>query len=379
MKIVWLSDFDMRGSGYFNISVPLCSELVAIGHEIKAIGLGYLGTEHNYPISIIPCQTLGMALQQIELLYNMWKFDILVVALDIAWQEDLVAQMQNRPFKYVGIMPIEAPPLCMTWAISLMGMDKAFIISRFGLEEAQKAGVYISDYLHVGLELDKYIHPSPQEKVAYRNLFGIDKDEFVILTVADNQERKNLSAAIMAYKKFLDIHPNSRYVLVTRVNQKVGWKIDDIASEYGILQKLIKIERGIPQDDLIRIYSIADAFLLTSKAEGLGMPMLEAMAMGIPCIGTDCTAIHEHLQDGRGILIDPIYNYRDPFGNGYRYFVDTDKVVAGLKFILDDDESIEKIVKRAMDYVSDRTWDSAVEKLDRCFTEITRNDNNEQK
>ena len=52
MRIAWLSDLDLSGSGYKNISIPVCSGLVERGHEVMAIGLGYKNEEHPFPFPL---------------------------------------------------------------------------------------------------------------------------------------------------------------------------------------------------------------------------------------------------------------------------------------------------------------------------------------
>ena len=120
MKIAWLSDLDMIGSGYFNISVPLCEGLIAKGHDVKAVGLGYKGNEHPYNFGIIPAENVKIALAVLQNLYQLWHFDVFVVALDITIQEAILRTISNRQFGYIGILPIEADPLCMSWAMALM-------------------------------------------------------------------------------------------------------------------------------------------------------------------------------------------------------------------------------------------------------------------
>ena len=123
MKIAFITDMDLRGSGYLNLSAPLCNGLVERGHEIKVAGLGYLGQEHWHKFSIIPAQNLQEAHAIILNLNNMWKFDVLIVALDIPLHERFLQLFKGRQFKYIGIMPIEADPLCFSWAMVLMEMD----------------------------------------------------------------------------------------------------------------------------------------------------------------------------------------------------------------------------------------------------------------
>jgi glycosyltransferase involved in cell wall biosynthesis len=106
---------------------------------------------------------------------------------------------------------------------------------------------------------------------------------------------------------------------------------------------------------------MSDAFLLTSKAEGLGLPILEAMAVGLPCVGTNCTGIRESLLENRGYLIDADYVHVDPFGNGHRYFPSRKHGVELLEKIYRGDLPD---VKKAREYVENRDWNKAVDQLD---------------
>lgn len=366
MKIVWLTDADTKGSGYRNLSVPLCEGLVNKGHEVKVLGLGYRGEEHHFNFSLIPAANFQEVFAMIQNLWNMWQFDVLIVALDIPLQEQVLRQLQNRPFKYVGIMPIEADPLCASWAMVLMWMDKALIISKFGTEEAEKAGVASAEYIEVGIDTSIWRFPTPDERKRVRKaLFGADDDTFVILTVADNQERKNLSAGMEIFKMFNEKVPNSRYALVTREFNMVGWKLRDYAQELGISKDLLIFERGMDFKQLWSIYAGADVFLLPSKAEGLGLPLLEAMSIGIPCVATNATGMKELLSDDRGWLVEPEYLHRDPFGVGRRYWINKEKAVQDLIVIYGTSKDIiQNYNDKAREFVAKRNWQIGIDKLD---------------
>lgn len=370
LRIAWLSDFDLNGSGYFNISVPLCNGLIDKGHEVKAIGLGYRGNEHWNKFGIIPAGGIKEALAILQNLSLLWKFDVMVVALDITIQEAILRTITaGRNFGYVGVMPIEADPLGMTWAMVLMQMDKVFIISQFGTDEAKKMNIE-AEHLQIGVDTEKWKVPTTEERKSLRKSYGIEQDAFVVLTVADNQERKNLSRSMQIFAGFSKKVPNSKYILVTRENAMVGWKLRDLAQLMRINNKFNIYERGISFDELWALYAIADAFLLTSKAEGLGMPLLEAMSCGIPCLATNCTGMAEVLADSRGILIDhehqkqPELIYIDPFGNGHRYFADLKDGIKKL-FKLYSGEYPD-VKKKAREYVESRNWNITIEQMEKA-------------
>ena len=306
---------------------------------------------------------------------------MLVVALDIPIQERIInaPYLKDRKLKYVGLFPVEADPLCFSWAMILMQMDKSLVISEFGTEEARKVGVE-SDYVQVGLDIEAWKRATPEEKSKLRSSFGFDDDTFVVLTVADNQERKNLVAAMDMFAEFAKDKENVHYVMVTREHNQVGWKLRDYAQEIGISEKLMIFERGMSHKDLWVTYAISDVFLLTSKAEGLGMPLLEAMAVGIPCIATNCTGMKELLSDGRGFLLDYEFTHRDCFGNGLRYWVDMNKGIERLQLIYDAQgtDALKSVIYDARKYVENRNWSIAIDQVESVLLEtINEKDNSE--
>lgn len=370
MKIAVITDMDIKGSGYKNLSVPLLEGLAKNGHEIKVAGLSYKGEEHWWDFSVIPAANIGDAIAIIKNLDILWDIDVLLVLLDIPIQESLLANFAERDFKYVGVFPVEAGPLCMTWAMVISQMDKALVISEFGTEEVRKTGI-AAEHIQIGIDTDMWKAPTDEEKLSLRESFGLDEDTFVILTVADNQERKNLSRSMEIVSDYIHEFPDRKvqYILVTREHFWGGWKIQDYAQTLGISGNMIVVERGVPFDKLWGLYAMADAFLLTSKAEGLGMPILEAMAMKVPVVCTNATAMRELMGDGeRGYPIDyfdvPEFDpYIDPFGNAYRYFAKRKNGVVALGI----SQGSPEIVQDAYDYVNARTHQISVDQLEKAL------------
>lgn len=380
IHVAFMSDLDSRGSGYRNLSVILCDGLVEQGIEVKVIGLHYFGDEHQGKYSLIPTETIqDDALLVLGNLVQLWGVDVLIVALDIPLQGRFMQMIgSERPFKYVGIMPIESDPLCTTWAMTLMMMDKALIISRFGLEEAKLAGVVNADYLEIGIDTDFWKPISEQEKIQAKSAMGLT-DTFTVLTVADNHERKNLWAGMFAFSELVKAHPNEnlKYVIVTREFNQYGWCLQDLAIQYGISNHIMIVERGVPPEQLRSLYACADVFMLTSKAEGLGLPLLEAMAMKIPCVATDCTGMKELLENGRGILVPPDYTIVDPFGNGRRYWVDIKCLHELLEYLYANPKQT-KMVNKARKFVEKRSWSIGKETLCKVIQEIVNGKGQEE-
>lgn len=371
-KIVVLSDFNFSGSGYLNIVVPLCSGLASMGHDIKAIGLGYSGTEHILPFSIIPCASFSDAHAMMNNLIIQWEAEIVITALDIPYIDKFNNIAKQLGKKFIAITPLENPPLTMSWTAILQQCDRVFFISELGKQEAIKSGLFNAEHLLVGMDTVSWRMRTTEEYTNGRKMFNITDDTLVILTVADNQERKNLSKAMEIVSKVKNEHNvKVKYILVTRENSDVGWKLRDLALDLGIANDIMIFERGMSFGELYSLYAISDAFLLTSKAEGLGMPVMEAMSVGIPVVATNCGAMPELLGDGRGFLMDTEYSMIDPWGNSRRDFPDAESGAKSLLKVHEARGVVELVcVSDARMYMESRGWDVPTEQVNKVIVEF---------
>lgn len=74
---------------------------------------------------------------------------------------------------------------------------------------------------------------------------------------------------------------------------------------YVGLADRVRLAGTVPESDLAQAYHDADVFVLASYYEGYGMVFAEAIARGLPVIGTTGGAIPEAVPKGTGILVPP--------------------------------------------------------------------------
>jgi len=106
-----------------------------------------------------------------------------------------------------------------------------------------------------------------------------------ILTVATNLPHKNLSAVVEAVARLDDAPP-----LVI-----VGADTDDgaLASQASQLGVDATILGAVPTETLDRLYAEAAAYVTATLYEGFGLPVLEAMARGVPVVCSDLPVLRE--------------------------------------------------------------------------------------
>jgi glycosyltransferase involved in cell wall biosynthesis len=388
--ILYISDFDMVSSGYMQLSISLCRELSERGRKVTALGMGYKGDEHNWPFSIIPVRGpetfmfLSAMYQNLIMLSQAGQFEhieAVVAALDIPYQERIRAIVGQKGLSrpLIGLFPVESGPVCPTWGNILAGLDERLVISRWGLDCLKEAGL-TGDFIPIGLDTASWRPPQPHERTALRKALGFDESTLVVLTVADNQERKNLWAGARTIRELAKTN-DVYWILVTRLASPAGWIIPDLANSLGIGERLMTYERGLAFERLWMLYATADAFLLPSKAEGFGMPMIEAMACGLPVVATDCTAVTEQIYDDyptnsvpRGFPIEIEYQHVDPWGNSVRSWASAKSAAEQLRTVAawkaSGDARLASIVERGLAYARSRTWKAAGDVLDAAIERV---------
>ena len=113
-----------------------------------------------------------------------------------------------------------------------------------------------------------------------------------ILHVGTLQPRKNLDALISAYEALPPrIRENRQLVLVG----KYGWGADALVARLDSLKRKRRVVwlDYVDEQDLHAIYCGAGMFVYPSLAEGFGLPVVEALAVGLPVIASDLPALRE--------------------------------------------------------------------------------------
>jgi alpha-1,3-rhamnosyl/mannosyltransferase len=102
----------------------------------------------------------------------------------------------------------------------------------------------------------------------------------------------------------------------------------------------VRFPDWLSDDDLEGLYSLASAFVLPSLIEGFGLPVLEAMARGVPVACSNVSALPEVVGDA-ALLFDPDSQ---------------DQVTSAVRRLLDDRSLADGLVVRGYERVKTFTW-----------------------
>ncbi len=136
-----------------------------------------------------------------------------------------------------------------------------------------------------------------------REMVDPDPNHPVILFVGSNMHRKGVPDLIHAAPGVLEKYPQVRFIIVG--NDKSVDRLKTLCSDLKVDQNF-EFAGWQSQSDLLGYYQRATMFVMPSLTEALGVTFLEAMAAGVPVIGTDVGGIPEIIQHGFNGLLVPV-------------------------------------------------------------------------
>ena len=158
----------------------------------------------------------------------------------------------------------------------------------------------------VGIEYDKFAN-AEVDCCAKRNELKIPQDAFVVLSVGELNENKNHETIIKAIAQCKEA--NIHYIIAGEGLEK--GKLQDLVKQIGLDEKVHLL--GF-RDDVIALYKTADVFIHPSFREGLPVAVMEAMASGLPIIGSNIRGNADLVEEGKnGYLCEP--NQLEDFSN----------------------------------------------------------------
>jgi len=123
--------------------------------------------------------------------------------------------------------------------------------------------------------------------------------EKYVLYVGLVEPRKNLPVLINAFRRVIDEEFNYKLILVGRY----GWMYEQVLDQVKELdlENVVQFLGYVPQEDLPLVYNLASLFVYPTIYEGFGLPVLEAMACGVPVVTSDVSSLPEIVNEA-GIL-----------------------------------------------------------------------------
>jgi glycosyltransferase involved in cell wall biosynthesis len=143
----------------------------------------------------------------------------------------------------------------------------------------------------VGAGVEKRFQPitDPAILAAVRHRYHLPPDKFV-LGLGALEPRKNFTGLITAFSQS-PVRETHHLVIAGGK----GWLYEDIfaAAATSPVANRIHLIGFVADDDLPALYSLADIFAYPSHYEGFGLPVIEAMACGVPVVCANNSSLPE--------------------------------------------------------------------------------------
>lgn len=227
--------------------------------------------------------------------------------------------------------------------------DAVQAISRFLADWAVSMGFRGTlDVVPNGVNLETFTHHAPydmQQRKDLRKQWEFGDADFLLVTVSR-----------LALKNGVDDLIRSLVFLPAHVKVVIAGEGEDrdklrVLTEQKELTDRVVFLGGRSHEELPTILRACDCFVRASLSEGLGMAFLEAMAVGLPIIGTPVGGIPDFLTDGEtGLFCQP----HDP-----------ESIAKAVRRLMEDASLREKLIRNGEVIVEERYgWEGIAKEMD---------------
>lgn len=340
------------GSGV--IATELGKKLAENGHEIHFISssipfrlnkmypnIYYHQVEVNqYAVFQFPPYDLALSSKMAEVI-NREELDLLHVhyAIPHAVCAILARQMSGRDVKIVTTLH--------GTDITVLGYDPSLTMGiRFGIEKSDIVTAVSNSLIaqtHELIEPKKEIVPVYNfidERVYQRvntdhlkQELSIKEEEKVLIHVSNFRAVKRVLDVVMAFEKVTASIPAK--LLLVGDGPEMS-KVTKLVDDLQLRDKVLFLGK---QENVEELYSLSDLMLLLSEKESFGLVALEAMACGVPVIGTNVGGIPE-------VIIPGVTGYISELG-------DIENIAKQSLLVLSDDQLHKQLAQNSINRVRD--------------------------
>jgi glycosyltransferase involved in cell wall biosynthesis len=241
--------------------------------------------------------------------------------------------------------------------------DEIVVLSLFTKEKIKDIHKISNNRIRVipgGVDVNKFVPFINREII--RKRLNISPNKIILFTVRNLVQRMGLENLIIAFKDL--IKENAEINLVIGGEGKLKTGLIALARSYGV-ENYIHFVGFIPEEQLPSYYQMADLFVLpTKELEGFGLVTLEAMASGLPVLGTPVGGTKEILGKFDSSFL---FEGTDPYSMA--------KLISNkYHTIKNNPQRWNEISRRCRKFVEDNySWEKNIDTLEELFIRTIQN------
>jgi len=207
-----------------------------------------------------------------------------------------------------------------------------------------------------GVDLENFSRQfSYGELTGLETSLGIKPDDKVIISVSRLVNKNGIDVLIEATGLLHEKYSNQGYKLLLVGDGSDREKLNNLAKKMGIKDSVI-FAGSVSQEELPGYLKISDIFVRPSRSEGLGSAFLEAMAAGVPVIGTKVGGIPDFLEDRK---------------TGLFCTLNPEELAGKINILVNNDGLKQEIIKNAVLLVKEKyNWDRIANQYRNLYNSI---------
>ena len=241
--------------------------------------------------------------------------------------------------------------------------DEIIVLSKFTKDKVINSHEIPEKKIKVisgGVNLNKFFPVVDKSKI--RKRLNIPTNKIILFTVRNLVQRMGLENLIIAFNEL--IKQNQEINLIIGGEGKLKTGLIAMAKSFGI-ENHIHFVGFIPEEQLPWYYQMADLFVLpTKELEGFGLVTLEALASGLPVLGTPIGGTKEIL--GR---FDPDFIFENTGAESI-----FKKILEKYKIMKENPKKWQEISQKCRNFAeTNYSWEFNIDCLERTLLELFEN------
>ncbi|RKS98784.1 glycosyltransferase family 4 protein [Flavobacterium sp. 123] len=182
-----------------------------------------------------------------------------------------------------------------------------------------------------------------------------DQSSKKVIAVGRHAYEKGFDNLLKIWKKVVEDYPDWVLEIYGKSDEK--FELKELAENLNLTENIVFHE---PVQNINEKYSEASFYLMTSRFEGFGMVLIEAMAAGLPCVAYDCPCGPRNIIDSEK--------------NGFLIQNNNDKdYINAVKTLIEDKELRIRMGETAKSVISEYNLDEIMQSWNQFFREIKNN------
>ncbi len=229
--------------------------------------------------------------------YGINLFHIEPYELGLAWMKLPDEVFKSRYNIAYWLWELEVfPP---EWEFPIPALDEIWTPSQFVTSSIQKV-------------TDKPVFTIPYHLIVdtntkfYRGYFDLPEDKFLVLAMYDVNSSAHRKNPVDAIKAYVDAFggKNQEVGLVLKVNNPSQKDMDKLMSLTKDCTNVFLVSKRLSKEEVDSLIACVDVFISMHRAEGFGLVMAEAMALGTVCVATNWSSNTEFMNDDVACMVD---------------------------------------------------------------------------